>query len=162
MTQSARIHRARPLRDDLRGGLAVPYHLTADSGVVRSDPPPPQGDGAAGGVVSTVRDLANFDLALDSGGLIPDSLRDEMWSRAGPDIPYGVGWFVTDVGENTVVWHTGLWEGAYSALYLKVPALRATLLLLANSDGLRWETALDEAVITRSPFAQAFFEWLEN
>ncbi|MBT8487461.1 MAG: serine hydrolase, partial [Gemmatimonadetes bacterium] len=122
----------------------------------------PQGDGAAGGVISTVRDLANFDLALDAGALIADSLRDEMWSQVGPDIPYGIGWFVTDVGENPVVWHTGLWEGAYSALYLKVPALRATLLLLANSDGLRWETTLSEAVVTRSPFAQAFFAWLDH
>lgn len=162
MTRSARKHRARSLPDDLSGTLAAPCRLAADSGLVRSVPPPPQGDGAAGGVVSTVRDLANFDLALDAGALISDALRDEMWTPAGPDIPYGIGWFVTDVGENRAVWHTGLWEGAYSALYLKVPAMRATLLLLANSDGLRWESGLEEAVVTRSPFARAFFDWLES
>jgi len=162
MSRSARIHRARPLPEDLRRDLAVPYHLTADSTTRRSDPPPPQGDGAAGGVVSTVRDLAKFDRALDAGALIADSLRDQMWRPAGPDLPYGIGWFVNAVGGDAVVWHTGLWEGAYSALYLKVPARRATLLLLANSDGLQWETELDEADITRSPFARAFLDWVER
>jgi hypothetical protein len=33
-----------------------------------------------------------------------------------------------------------------------------TLILLANSDGSRWETRLDEAAIERSPFARAFLE----
>jgi CubicO group peptidase (beta-lactamase class C family) len=162
MTRSARIHRDLPLPDELSSDLAVPYHLAADSTHRRSDPPPQQGDGAAGGVISTVRDLAKFDLALDASGLIADSLRDEMWRPAGPGIPYGIGWFVSEVGGETTVWHTGLWEGAYSALYVKLPERHATLLLLANSDGLKWETDLDEAVITRSPFAQAFFSWLEN
>jgi CubicO group peptidase (beta-lactamase class C family) len=162
MTRSARIHRDLPLPDDLGRDLAIPYHWAADSTLRRSDPPPPQGDGAAGGVISTVRDLAKFDLALDAGALIADSLRDAMWRPARPDIPYGIGWFVNDVGGETVVWHTGLWEGAYSALYLKVPESQATLLLLANSDGLSWDTELDEAVITKSPFAQTFIDWLKN
>jgi hypothetical protein len=48
-----------------------------------------------------------------------------------------------------------LWEGAYSALYLKVPGRRLTLILLANSEGLRWQAGLDEAAIERSPFTTA-------
>ncbi len=55
---------------------------------------------------------------------------------------------------------TGLWAGRYSALYLKVlsnmPSERLTVVLLANSDGLQWETRFDEAAIERSPFASAF------
>ncbi len=81
-----------------------------------------------------------------------------MWTPAGATIPYGLGWFVTDLLGERVVWHTGLWEGAYSALYVKVPALRATLILLANSDGLRWESRLDEAALERSPFVRAFLD----
>ncbi len=54
-------------------------------------------------------------------------------------------------------------EGRYSALYLKVlgdtPAERLTLVLLANSDGLQWETRFDEAAIERSPFATAFLDF---
>ena len=127
-----------------------------------SAPLPAQGDGAAGGVVSTVRDLAAFDMALDAGGLLELSVREEMWTPAGTAIPYGLGWFVTDVAGERVVWHTGLWEGAYSALYLKIPARRYTLILLANSDGLRWESRLNEAVLERSPFARAFLDMVSR
>jgi CubicO group peptidase (beta-lactamase class C family) len=161
MLRSARKHRDLPLREDLARDLAVPYRVTRGSEPQASDPPPPQGDGAAGGMISTVRDLARFDKALDSGALISDSSRDAMWRPIGPDIPYGLGWFLGTLGGHRVVWHTGLWEGAYSALYLKVPDQAATLLLLANSDGLQWETRLDEAAIERSPFARFFLEWLD-
>jgi CubicO group peptidase (beta-lactamase class C family) len=47
--------------------------------------------------------------------------------------------------------HTGLWEKAYSTLYLNVPGRRLTMILLANSDGLQWPTRLDEAAAERSP-----------
>ncbi len=158
MTRSARIHRDLPLPPELAEDLATPYHIAEDSTLRPSAQPQPQGDGAAGGVVSTVRDLAAFDLALDGGKLLEPALREEMWTPAGAAIPYGLGWFVTEVAGERVVWHTGLWEGAYSALYLKVPARRYTLILLANSDGLRWESRLNEAVLERSPFARAFLD----
>lgn len=167
MSQSARIHRRLPLRADLAEALAVPYRL--DSTVVpprlvRSTPPPPQGDGAAGGIVSTVSDLARFDVALDGGRLLPDSLRALMWrptqTPTGASTPYGLGWYVDDVRGRRVVWHTGLWEGRYSALYLKVPAERLTLILLANSDGLSWPTPFDRADIQGSAFARAFLSAL--
>ena len=164
MDRSARIHRRLPLRSDLAEVLAVPYHLDSTGTtprLVRSTPPPPQGDGAAGGVVSTVTDLARFDLALDAGRLLGDSLRSLMWeptrTAADATLPYGLGWFVQDVHGRRVVWHTGLWEGRYSALYLKVPAERLTLILLANSDGLQWPTPFDSADIQGSAFARAFF-----
>jgi len=158
MTRSARIHRNLPLRPDLAKALATPYHLGEDGTPQRSTQPSPQGDGAAGGVISTVRDLAAFDVALDDGRLLEPGPRSEMWTPLAPNIPYGLGWFVATLSGEPVVWHTGLWEGAYSALYLKVPARQATLILLANSDGLRWDSRLDEAALERSPFARAFLE----
>ena len=162
MMRSARIHRALPLRAELADDLATPYHIAEDLTLRPSAPLPAQGDGAAGGIVSTVRDLAAFDMALDAGGLLELSVREEMWTPAGATIPYGLGWFVTDVAGERVVWHTGLWEGAYSALYLKIPARRYTLILLANSDGLRWESRLNEAVLERSPFARAFLDMVSR
>jgi CubicO group peptidase (beta-lactamase class C family) len=161
MTRSARVHRDLPLPPDLARAMAVPYHLGGDSTIQQSEQPPAQGDGAAGGVISTVEDLAAFDLALDGGRLLDASDRRDMWTPAAPGVPYGLGWFIEDVAGERVVWHTGLWEGAYSALYLKVPARRATLILLANSDGLRWESRLDEAGLERSPFARAFLQALD-
>jgi CubicO group peptidase (beta-lactamase class C family) len=160
MTRSARTHRRLPLVPRLAAALARPYHTDSLGRVVLSEPPGPQGDGAAGGVTSTAMDLARFDIALSRGQLLQPASMRVMWTPgrapSGEALPYGLGWFVAGRGEETLVWHTGLWEGAYSALYLKVPARRLTLILLANSDGLRWDTRLDEAAIERSPFATAF------
>ena len=54
------------------------------------------------------------------------------------------------------MWHSGWWEHAYSALYLKVPDSSMTLILLANSEGVWWDNPLDSAHVERSPFAVAF------
>ncbi|HEX8692110.1 MAG TPA: serine hydrolase domain-containing protein [Longimicrobium sp.] len=160
MARSARVHRGLPLRADLAAALAKPYHADSADAFVRSPGPPPQGDGAAGGVVSTVLDLARFDLALDEGRLLSDASKAAMWrpgrSRSGAALPYGIGWFVQEVDGRRVVWHSGWWERAYSALYLKLPDERLTLILLANGEGLWWGNPLDAAEVERSPFAAAF------
>lgn len=160
MTESARRHRNLPLRADLAAAAAKPYHVDSAGALVRSEEPGPQGDGAAGGVISTVADLARFDLALDEGRLISDASKAEMWragrSPSGAVLPYGIGWFVQEVDGRRTVWHTGLWEKAYSALYLKLPDEGLTLILLANSEGLNWGNPLDQATLERSPFAAAF------
>lgn len=159
MQHSTRIHRRLPLRPDLARELALPYHVDSAAGVMRSEPPAPQGDGAAGGVISTAMDLARFDIALTNGRLLSKASLKTMWSAgrapSGAVLPYGIGWFVQQFEGETLLWHSGLWEGAYSALYLKAPARHLTIILLANSDGLRWENALDEAAVQRSPFVQA-------
>lgn len=160
MTESARKHRNLPLREDLAQALAVPYHVDSAGALVRSELPRPQGDGAAGGVISTVMDLARFDLALDGGVLLSDSAREEMWrpgrSPSGAVLPYGIGWYVQQVDGRRLVWHSGWWEKQYSAMYLKLPDERLTLILLANSEGLWWGNPLDAATVERSPFAAAF------
>jgi CubicO group peptidase (beta-lactamase class C family) len=162
MARSARRHRDLPLPDSLAAALAQPYHVDSTGALKRSDPPGPQGDGAAGGVISTALDLARFDVALTRGRLISEASRESLWvtsrSPAGQPLPYGIGWFVKDYEGERLIWHTGLWEGAYSALYLKVPSRNLTLILLANSDGLKWETTLSEAAIERSPFVTAFLK----
>lgn len=165
MRNSARTNRRLPLPARLAAALATPYHIDSLGQVVKSDPPPPQGDGAAGGVIASAMDLARFDMALADGRLLAPASRAALWSPAltpaGEPLPYGLGWFLGTYGGRRVAWHTGLWDERYSALYLKVlgetPAERLTLILLANSEALRWETRLDEARIERSPFATAFF-----
>jgi CubicO group peptidase (beta-lactamase class C family) len=163
MKHSARINRKLPLRADLAEKLALPYRIGEDGSFVKADPPPPQGDGAAGGVIASAMDLARFDIALTEGKLLSDASRTLMWEPAratnGSPLPYSLGWFVSTWRGHRVAWHTGLWEEKYSALYLTLlDEPRATLILLANSEGLRWPTALDEAAIERSPFATAFLE----
>ncbi len=161
MRQSARIHRQLPLRGDLAKRLAPP-HLVDSSGTIQRAPAPsPQGDGAAGGVITTVLDLAKFDRALDRGELLSAESRASMMaptpSSTGEALPYGLGWYVQEYRGHTLVWHSGWWEDAYSALYLKIPELDLTLILLANSEGLWWDNPLDQAAVQGSEFAQAFF-----
>lgn len=162
MKRSARIYRDLPLRADLSRDLAPPYHVDERGGLVPSPAPGPQGDGAAGGVVSTALDLAKFDLALDAGKLVSDKTRQSMMrparSASGAALPYGLGFFVQEYGGRKLAWHSGWWEKAYSAIYLKVPEERLTLILLANSEGLWWKNPLDSAQIEKSPFAAAFLD----
>ncbi len=160
MTHSARIHRRLPLPPAMASQLATPYHVDSTGRIVPSDPPPPQGDGAAGGVISTAMDLARFDVALTQGRLLSPASLHAMWSAgrspSGMVLPYGLGWFVQEYVDEPLLWHSGLWESAYSALYLKAPTRHLTLILLANSDGLNWDNGLDEAAVHRSPFVTAF------
>jgi CubicO group peptidase (beta-lactamase class C family) len=165
MAHAVRIHRKQPLPPAL-AALAARPHRVDDSGATVTDGPPPQGDGAAGGVVASVSDLARFDIALDAGALLSEESRRAMWTPtrdpSGAPLPYALGWYVQDVAGTAVRWHAGWWEQAYSAIYLKVPGHRATLILLANSEDLHWGNPLDAAAIERSPFAMAFLRWLAS
>jgi len=160
MRESARKYRDLPLREDLVKRLAPPYRIDDTGTAIRGGPRPPQGDGAAGGVVSTVLDLAKFDIALDRGVLISAESRAEMMtptrSVSGETLPYGLGWFVQEYEGHKLVWHSGWWEDAYSALYLKIPDQNLSLILLANSEGIWWDNPLERAEVERSQFAQAF------
>ncbi|MBL0170327.1 MAG: beta-lactamase family protein [Gemmatimonadaceae bacterium] len=164
MRNAARVFRRLPLRPELAALLAAPYHVDSTGQTVRSDPPPSQGDGAAGGVIASAMDLARFDIALMSGQLLNPAMRAQLFAPtrtpSGASLPYGLGWFLAEHEARRLAWHTGVWEGQYSALYLKVlsdrPTERVTLILLANSDALQWASRLDEAAIERSPFAMAF------
>ncbi len=162
MTQSARVHRDLPLREELVRRLAPPHRVGPSGALERAPPRPAQGDGAAGGVITTVLDLVKFDLALDGGVLISPGWREMMLTphqaNNGTPLPYGVGWFVQKAAGHMVAWHSGWWEDAYSALYLKIPDLGLTFILLANSEGVWWDNPLGDAEVERSPFAQAFFE----
>src|SRR5215218_9647072 len=63
--------------------------------------------GAAAGLLSTVRDLAKYDVAIDRHVLLEPKTQELAWmpfvSNAGKPLPYGLGWFVGDYrGERLV------------------------------------------------------------
>lgn len=161
MARSARTYRDLPLREDLAAAIAIPYHVDSTGTIVRSPEKGPQGDGAAGGVISTVLDLARFDVALDRGELISPAsytaMMRPMRSHTGESLPYSVGWFAQRYAGHELRWHSGWWDDAYSALYLKVPDENLTLILLANSEGVWWDNPIGSAQVQQSSFAQAFF-----
>lgn len=140
--------------------LAVPYKLDRKNRPVRSDTPLTEGVNAAEGLVSTVRDLARFDAALDDTVLLLPETLTVAWSNVvrgdGAPLPTGLGWFVQSYRGEPLVWHFGLIPGAYSSLVIKLPARHATLILLANSDGLSAPFQLHNGDVTRSIFATVF------
>ena len=144
---------------DVLDRVAVPYRVDKKGRSSRSDLPL-ESISASTGVVSTVRDLARFDAALDSSLLLGEDTLSVAWTAAvGRDrttLPTGLGWFVQKYNGETVVWHFGLTPNGYSSLMLKIPAKRLTLILLANSDGLSSTFDLPSGDVTKSLFAVLF------
>ena len=138
--------------------VAVPYHLARNR--AEAVDVPLFSMSAANGLVSTVRDLAKFDAALDTETLLLEDTREAAWTnavgRGGAVLPAGLGWFVQTYRNERIVWHFGLVPGAYSSLIMKVPSRNVTLILLANSDGLAAPYDLGQGDVTRSVFANLF------
>ena len=114
----------------------------------------------AGGLISTVRDFAQFDLALKKGVLLrPETLaaaRRAPLNSNGRPLPHGLGWFVQTYRGETIVWQFGITPNASSSLVVTVPARGVTYVLFANSDGLVKPFALTSGDVTVSPFIRLF------
>ena len=140
---------------------AVPYKVDKRGRATRTELPP-DGLSAATGLVSTVRDIARFDSAIHS--LLRDETLTAAWAPVigpgGVPQPMGLSWFVQDYKGTPIVWNFGAVPNAYSALMVKVPSRRATMILLANSDGLAPAGLLEAGDITRSVFAAVFLRML--
>lgn len=141
--------------------MAIPYRVDKRGKLTRSELPP-EGINAATGLVSTVRDLARFDAALDSFLFLREETQLQAWTNVvglngqRTPLPTGLGWYVQTYRDQPVIWQYGLIPNAYSSLIVKVPSRRLTLILLANSDGLNAPFQLDAGDITRSLFATLF------
>ena len=116
----------------------------------------------AAGMVSTVEDLAKFDIALDAGRLVSAESRRQMFTasarRDGTPLPYGLGWFVEQVDGRKAVWHYGWFPPTVSALYFKLPEQQLTFIMLSNSDLLSARMSWTAQGIRASPYARLFLE----
>jgi len=139
--------------------IAKPY-LVRDGHSTLSDYPP-KGINASAGIVSTVRDLARYDAAIDAHVLMSSSTQLMAWTpfrlASGRDAPYALGWFEQSTAAGRTVWHYGQWP-TFSSLILKLPDRGLTLILLANSDGLSGRFPLASGDVAASPFARAFIQ----
>ena len=111
------------------------------------------------GLVTTVRDLAKFDLALKHEILLESGTLEDAWSAPsanGTPLPHGLGWFVQDYNGEKVVWQFGMAENASSSLMITLPERGLTLILMANSDGLVKLYSPANGDVTLSPFARLF------
>ena len=139
---------------------AMPYFVDGNRRALPSSYP----DSAAvltpsSGLVTTVRDLAKFDLALKQGILLGRVTLDYAWSTpvaSGVPLPHGIGWFVQHYNGEKVVWQFGMAEDASSSLMIALPVRGLTLILMANSDGLVKLYSPANGDVTLSPFARLF------
>ena len=115
---------------------------------------------SSAGMISTVLDLAKFDVAMDRNLVVSQESKAAMFtptiSNSGKPLPYGLGWFVQYHKGVKLVWHYGHAPKAYSSLILKVPDEELTFILLANSDGASAPFRLGAGNVLRSPFAATF------
>jgi CubicO group peptidase (beta-lactamase class C family) len=142
------------------GRLATPYAVDRKGRATRSQHPATELS-AAGGLISTVRDVARFDIALRKALLREETL-EAAWrspAGAGKPLPHGIGWFVQTHNRQQIVWQFGVAENASSSLIIKLPDRRLTLILLANSDGLAARIPLAAGDVIASPMAHLFLRW---
>jgi len=154
--------------------LAVPYKIDVRGRASRTEYTT-FGLDAANGMVSTVEDLAKFEIQLDKRDGIPFSAStiDQMWSRQTFELqangqtirlemPTGLGWFVTKESNVDLVWTFGHIQDTSSALIVKMPQKGLTLVMLANSGGLARDYNLESASVTSSPFVKVFLRLFIN
>jgi CubicO group peptidase (beta-lactamase class C family) len=115
---------------------------------------------SSAGIVTTVLDMAKFDVAMDQNLIVSKASKAEMFSEtissSGKPLPYGLGWFVQEHEGIKLVWHYGWAPKAYSSLILKVPEKDVTFILFANSEGASANFHLGRGNVLRSPFAVLF------
>lgn len=92
-----------------------------------------EGLGPAGGIRSTVPDLATFAAALLDGS-VPGAEALEPTARfAGPAVQIGAAWLTTSAGGRTTTWHNGGTGGWRSFVGLDREAGRAVVVVRAST-----------------------------
>jgi CubicO group peptidase (beta-lactamase class C family) len=154
--------------------LARPYAIDKNKAVPAEYPN--HSIDAGSGLLTTVRDLARFDAALDDLVLLDEESVARMWTVPQVQLPPGArlptfvptlpvplphaqGWFVQTYEGRRLVWQFGRWSGVTSSLVLKVPDEQLTFIVLANSDGLSAGTEFEMGDVTQSLFARLFLKF---
>jgi CubicO group peptidase (beta-lactamase class C family) len=155
-----------PHKADVVARIPNPYKLDQDGNVVASTTfaPPLDYMTAASGLISTVMDLAKYDIAIDRDIVYSLQAKQQIWAPAvspsGRRFPYGLGWFVFEYrgGRSRLPWHYGWYQDAFSSLLLKVPDQQLTFILLACTDRASSVFFLGNGDPMRSAFASAFLD----
>jgi hypothetical protein len=144
--------------------VALPYRIQGGRHV-RSEHPSLDIN-ASTGLVASAEDLAFFEGSLDDGrDNIPlsESTLKQMWTQQSVEsangvlpLPTGLGWFVQTASGVPLVWTFGHIPDAGSALIVKMPSKRLTLIMLSNSGGLAAGYNFEQGDVTSSPFVKVF------
>ena len=117
---------------------------------------------AAAGLISTVADLAKFDIALDQNVLLTEETKAEMLAPAVSTVPnrtdlsHGLGWYSMEYMGTHLNWHAGWCAPSVSANIIKAPEQNLTFIIMANTDHL--SVPYPHVDITYSTLGQAFYQ----
>ncbi|MFN2491392.1 MAG: serine hydrolase [Pyrinomonadaceae bacterium] len=121
----------------------------------------PQGFSTSAGLISTVMDMAKYDIAIDQNKFLTKETQQLAFSPTvstnGQSLPYGLGWFTQNYKGTKLIWHYGYWTGN-SSFILKVPERNLTFIVMANSDNLSRPTDLGSGEALSSPVGVAFLK----
>lgn len=143
--------------------LALPYVHPIDSVLIPVPFPSPHTLNAGAGLISSVKDLAKFDIAFDKNLLVTAKTKKQMFTPAkganGKLFQYGLGWFITGYNKQPVMYHYGL-QNSYSGFYLKLLQQNITLIILSNSGDLtrNYSNEIMNANLKAVPYAARFLE----
>lgn len=139
--------------------LAKPYALDREFNVTKINYP--QSFSTSAGLISTVLDMAKYDIAIDQNKFLTKETQQLAFTPAvstkGESLPYGLGWFTTNYQGTKLLWHYGYWTGN-SSFILKVPEQNITFIIMANSDNLSRPTDLGSGNALSSPVGMAFLK----
>jgi CubicO group peptidase (beta-lactamase class C family) len=139
--------------------LAQPYALDREFKTTKISYP--QGFSTSAGLISTVLDMAKYDIAIDQNKFVTKETQQLAFTPAvstkGESLPYGLGWFTTNYKGTKLIWHYGYWTGN-SSFILKVPEQNITFIIMANSDNLSRPTDLGAGNALSSPVGMAFLK----
>lgn len=139
--------------------LAQPYALDREFKPTKISYP--QGFSTSAGLISTVLDMAKYDIAIDQNKFLTKETQQLAFTPAmstkGEALPYGLGWFTQNYQGTKLLWHYGYWTGN-SSFILKVPERNLTFIIMANSDNLSRPTDLGSGNALTSPVGMAFLK----
>jgi CubicO group peptidase (beta-lactamase class C family) len=143
--------------------LAKPYALNEKGEIVQSQYL--NEFGAFGGLATTVGDLLKYSAAIDRNQFVSAAIQKEIWTayrtKNGAMTPYGLGWFIETYRGIDFYWHYGQTQGE-SGLFVKVPSMALTLVVLTNSISLSQPFPLGDGDLFSSPVGQLFYKYLIN
>jgi CubicO group peptidase (beta-lactamase class C family) len=139
--------------------LAQPYALDREFKTTKITYP--QGFSTSAGLMSTVLDMAKYDIAIDQNKFVTKETQQLAFtptrSTTGEELPYGLGWFTQNYNGTKLLWHYGYWTGN-SSFIVKVPERNMTFIIMANSDNLSRPTDLGGGDALSSPVGMAFLK----
>jgi CubicO group peptidase (beta-lactamase class C family) len=140
--------------------LAKPYALNEKGEIVESQYL--NEFGAFGGLATTVNDLLKYSAAIDRNQFVTANTQKEIFTpnrtKNGAVTPYGLGWFTQNYKGIDFYWHYGQTQGE-SGLFVKVPSMNITLVVLTNTANLSQPFPLGDGDLFTSPVGQLFYKY---